>query len=250
MIFIILVITIPIIIKVIWVMCATYGHGKLDKEEKEIIRRAKYLLSKVVTSPEQLFNEMPNGIGTQFQGEWALYTCSMTSAAMANIAMLFPHHRDMAIKNIERIIDIALSTKIREYDSVSWHEDPLVSLKGNNSHMSYLSHITWMMGRFKQIGGGDKYDFLYHAICEAMHRRMLLSPSLNLETYPNENIYLPDSWWLLSRSQTIQNYITGNINLLLTNGWKEQKQNGQTRKQDYWLRFYPKIIIALPLYCP
>lgn len=58
--------------------------------------------------------------------------------------------------------------------------------------MSYLSHIAWMMGRFKQIGGGDKYDFLYHAICEAMHRRMLLSPSLNLETYPNENIYLPD----------------------------------------------------------
>lgn len=192
MIFIILVITIPIIIKVIWVMCATYGHGKLDKEEKEIIRRAKYLLSKVVTSPEQLFNEMPNGIGTQFQGEWALYTCSMTSAAMANIAILFPHHRDMAIKNIERIIDIALSTKIREYDSVSWHEDPLVSLKGDNSHMSYLSHIAWMMGRLKQIGGGDKYDFLYHAVCEAMHRRMLLSPSLNLETYPNENIYLPD----------------------------------------------------------
>lgn len=53
MIFIILVITIPVIIKVIWVMCATYGHGKFDKEEKEIIRRAKYLLSKVVTSPWQ-----------------------------------------------------------------------------------------------------------------------------------------------------------------------------------------------------
>lgn len=173
-------------------MCATYGHGNLDKEEKEIIRRAKYLISKVATSPEQLFNEMPRGIGTQFQGEWALYSCSMTSIALTNIAILFPQHRDMAIKNMEQIIEIALSSKIREYDSVRWHEDPLASLNGNNSHMSYLSHIAWMMGKYKQIGGNDKYDFLYHPVCEAMHRRMLLSPSLNLETYPNENIYLPD----------------------------------------------------------
>lgn len=189
---VLLLISIPIVMKMTWVVCATYGHGYLGEEEKEIIRRAKYLLSKVATSPEQLFNEMPKGIGTKFQGEWALYSCSMTSVALANIAILFPKHKDIAIKNMERIIDIALSSKIREYDSVSWHEDPLASLKGDNSHMSYLSHIAWMMGRYKQIGGGDKYDFLYHPICETMHRRMLLSPSLNLETYPNENIYIPD----------------------------------------------------------
>ena len=60
-------------------MCATYGHGNLDKEEKEIIRRAKYLISKVATSPEQLFNEMPRGIGTQFQGEWAIVLAMRTS---------------------------------------------------------------------------------------------------------------------------------------------------------------------------
>jgi len=186
-----IVISIPIVVKMIWVICATWGQGNLDKEENEIIRRANYLLSKVATSPEQLFNEMPKDIGTQFQGEWALYSCSMTSVALANIAILFPHQKGMAIENMERIIDIALSSKIREYDRVAWQEDPLASLKGENSHMSYLSHIAWMMGRYIQIGG-DKYDNIYHPICEAMHRRMLLSPSLNLETYPNENIYLPD----------------------------------------------------------
>lgn len=182
----------PIIIKVIWVLSATYRQGRLKKEEKEIIRRANYLISKVATEPEQLFNEMPRSIGSQFQGEWALYSCSMTSIALANIATLYPKRRDMAISNIEKIIDIVLSPKIREYDKVRWHEDPLTSLSGNKSHMSYLSHLAWIIGRYKQIGGGDKYDMVYHPICEAMHRRMLQSPSLNLPTYPYENIYIPD----------------------------------------------------------
>lgn len=182
----------PIIIKLIWVEWATYGHGIILKEEKEIIRRAHFLVSKVATDPEQLFNEMPSSIGSHFQGEWALYSCSMTSVALANIAILFPSYREMALKNMERIIDIALSTKIREYDRRRWHEDPIASINGDNSHMSYLSHLAWMMGRFKQIGGNDKYDALYHSFCEAMHCRMLLSPSFNLLTYPNECVYVPD----------------------------------------------------------
>jgi hypothetical protein len=49
-----------------------------------------------------------------------------------------------------------------------------------------------MIGRFKQIGGSNKYDSLYHSICEALHRRMLQSSSLNLPTYSGESIYVPD----------------------------------------------------------
>lgn len=186
------IIILPFFIKVIWVLIATCGQGRVEKEEKEIVRRANYLISKVVTSPEQLFNEMPKDIGSQFQGEWAIYTCSMTSIALANMATLYPERREMAKANMERIIDIALSPKIREYDRARWHEDPLSSLNGDNSHMSYLSLLAWMMGRYKQIGGGSKFDILYHPICEALHRRMLQSPSLNLLTYPGDNIYLPD----------------------------------------------------------
>ena len=181
----------PIILKVLWVISQTFRHGSLDKEKNEIIRRANYLVSKV-RDPEQLFNEMPNWFGPQFQGEWALYTCSMTTIALANIANLYPEKRDMAIKHIERIIDITLSSKIREYDRERWDEDPLESLDGNKSHMSYLSHLAWMIGRFKQIGGSNKYDSLYHLVCDALHRRMLQSPYLNLPTYPPECIYVPD----------------------------------------------------------
>ena len=178
--------------KGIWVKCATSGHGSFDGEKKEIIRRANYLTAKVATSPQQLLNEMPSGIGTQFQGEWALYTCSMTSAALANIAFLYPQNQELSIKFIGQIIDIAMSEEIREYDRLRWKEDPMDGIYGSQSHISYYSHLAWMISRYKQIGGDGKYDDLYHSLCDAMNRRIRQSKSLNLPTYPGEYIYIPD----------------------------------------------------------
>ena len=178
--------------KGMWVRCSTSGHGSFDGEKKEIIRRANYLTAKVATSPQQLLNEMPSGIGTQFQGEWALYTCSMTSAALANIAFLYPQNQELSIKFIGQIIDIAMSEEIREYDRLRWKEDPMDGIYGSLSHISYYSHLAWMISRYKQIGGDSKYDDLYHSLCDAMNRRIRQSKSLNLPTYPGEYIYIPD----------------------------------------------------------
>ena len=179
-------------VKACWVKCATTGLGSFEGEKKEIVRRANYLTAKVVSSPQQLLDEMPNGIGTQFQGEWALYTCSMTSAALANIAMLYPQNKETAIKFIGQIIDIAMSEEIREYDKLRWGEDPMDGIYGNLSHISYYSHLAWMISRYKQIGGNGKYDGLYHTLCRSMNRRIRQSSILNLSTYPGESIYIPD----------------------------------------------------------
>ena len=186
------IIILLVVAKGIWVKCATSGHGSFDGEKKEIIRRANYLTAKVATSPQQLLNEMPSGIGTQFQGEWALYTCSMTSAALANIAILYPQNKELSIKFIGQIIDIAMSEEIREYDRLRWKEDPMDGIYGSLSHISYYSHLAWMISRYKQIGGDSKYDDLYHSLCDAMNRRIRQSKSLNLPTYPGEYIYIPD----------------------------------------------------------
>ena len=179
-------------VKCCWVKCATSEHGSFEGEKEEIIHRANYLISKVATSPQKLMDEMPSGIGEQFQGEWALYTCSMTAAALANIAQIYPENKELSIKYINQIIDIAKSQEIREYDRARWNENPLGSLNGNRSHVSYLSHLAWMIGNYKKIGGDDKYDELYDSLCEAMNRRMLQRPSLCLPTYPEEYIYVPD----------------------------------------------------------
>ena len=192
MVIICLIVAALITIKVIWVVSATIGYGSFEGERKEIVHRANYLTSMVCTSPQDLLNKMPSGIGAQFQGEWALYTCSMTSAALANIAVLYPQNKELSIKFIGQIIDIAMSEEIREYDRLRWREDPMDGIYGNLSHISYYSHLAWMISRYKQIGGDGKYDDLYHSLCKAMNRRIRQSKSLNLPTYPGEYIYIPD----------------------------------------------------------
>ena len=192
MIIILFSITLLFVVKVIWVRCAASGLGSFDGEKKDIILRANYLTSKVATSPQELLDEMTSGIGAQFQGEWALYSCSMTTAALANIAILYPQNKELSIKFIAQIIDIALSPEIREYDAYSWMEDPMEGVYGDLSHISYYSHIAWMISRYKQIGGGNKFDDIYHSLCKAMNRRILQCPYLNLPTYPDGYIYIPD----------------------------------------------------------
>ena len=186
------IISVLIVVKVVWVKCAISGYGSFETERKDIIRRANYLTSKVATTPQKLLDEMPSGIGEQFQGEWAIYSCSMTCAALANIAILYPGNKELSIKYIREIIDIALSEEIKEYDKMRWGEDPMDGIYSNRSHISYYSHVAWMISRYKQIGGDNKYDGLYHSLCKAMNKRICQSPIFNAPTYPGECIYIPD----------------------------------------------------------
>ncbi len=181
-----------IVAKIFWVIYMTYRNGNYTKEKKELIRRANYLISKVATTPQQVLSSAPTCIGSQFQGEWAIYSCSMTCKALANIATLYPDFKEVAIKHIPTIIDIALSDTIRAYDTKRWGEDALQGIGGNKSHLSYYSHVAWMIGEFKRIGGNGQYDEIYHKLCKAMNRRIINSPILNLPTYPYESIYIPD----------------------------------------------------------
>lgn len=185
-----LIILLPILIKTLWVLCKTWKHGSFKKEEKEIIKRANYLISKVSTSPKILMDIMPKQIPEQFQGEWAIYSCSMTCKALANIATLYPKNNFK--EQISKIINIAMSEEIRKYDTDRWHEDPFIGLSGNNSHLSYYSHLAWMIGEYKLKYNDTKFDTLYHSLCEAMSRRISNSPVLNIQTYPHEQIYIPD----------------------------------------------------------
>lgn len=181
-----------ILCKVIWVRCATKNIGSFETEKADILRRRAYLLDKVITEPQKLIDMFPPGIGEQFQGEWALYTCSMLSASLVNIAKFYPETKEQSITAIDSLIQMVMSPELRRYDLLRWGEDPLESLDGENSHVSYLSLLAWMIAGYKKLGGGNKYDELQRSLCGAMNRRLLDSPHLNLETYPDEPIYVPD----------------------------------------------------------
>ena len=176
-------------LSVIWV-CKE--HGSAVSEKDDIIERRNYLVDKLVASPEDVLDGMPLAIGEQFQGEWALYSCSMLSAALVNISNLYPETKEENISHVDSLISIVLSPEIRHYDTMRWNEDPLQSLDGNSSHVSYLSHLAWMICGYREISGDRKYDELLTTLCETMNRRILKSESMNLPTYPGEPIYVPD----------------------------------------------------------
>lgn len=168
------------------------GIGSFETEKEDILCRRNYLSRKILVEPETLISEMPSILGDQFCGEWALYSCSMFAAALVDISRLYPETREESVATIDSLISIAMSPELRKYDADRWGEDPLESLSGDNSHISYLSHLAWIIGNYKAVGGGKEYDRLYHSLCSTMNRRILDSPAMNLETYPGEYSYVPD----------------------------------------------------------
>lgn len=186
------VIVVFVVLKWLWVTISTMGHGTFEGEKTEILRRRNYLTNKLLVSPEEVLNEMPGGIGSQFQGEWAMYSCSMLSAALTNISILYPDEREKSVEQIDKLIEIVMSPEVRKYDAARWDEDPLESWDSEKSHMSYLSILAWMISGYKTAGGDDKYDDLYYKLCSTLNWRMKESPTLNLQTYPNEAVYVPD----------------------------------------------------------
>lgn len=179
--------------KIASVSFGMYGIGTFDGEENDILRRRNFLIEKLATTPQMVMGEMPGGMDAQFQGEWAMYSCSMFAAALTNIAKIYPEQKNVSLEYVDKLIEIVMSSEIREYDRKRWWgEDALESLGGNHSHVSYLSILAWMMGEYKELGGDGKYDELYDEICYTLNRRMLDAESLNLPTYPDEPIYVPD----------------------------------------------------------
>ena len=181
-----------IILKSFCVSYISKKHGSIESEKEDILERRNYLVDKLVTTPRKVLDEMPVGIGTQFQGEWALYSCSMLSAALVNISHLYPETKEENVQHIDSLIQIVISPEMRYYDTMRWNEDPLESLHGDNSHVSYLSHLAWMICGYKEMGGSNKYDQLLASLCETMNHRIVLSKGFNLPTYPGESIYIPD----------------------------------------------------------
>ena len=168
------------------------SRGGVEAEHADIIARRDYLQGKLLTSPKQVIDLMPSIVGEQFQGEWALYSCSMFSASLVNISELYPETCDENLHTIEQLIEIVASPELRRYDAMRWGEDPLESLDGDKSHISYLSHLAWMICGYKQAGGDGRYDELLVSLCATMNRRILNSEGMNLQTYPGELVYVPD----------------------------------------------------------
>ena len=133
----VLVLVLGKIVSVSFGMC---GIGTFGGERNDILRRRNYLIGKLVTTPQKVIEEMPGGMDEQFQGEWAMYSCSMFAVALTNIARIYPEQKEVSLGYVGKLIEIVMSLEIREYDRKRWWgEDALASLEGNHSHVSLKS---------------------------------------------------------------------------------------------------------------
>lgn len=163
-----------------------------DEEKRDLTERADWLLSKVLVDPNKLIESMPTVIGRQYQGQWAIYACAMTAVALCNMIRLYPDLRAKYMPRIPELIDMLMTDEIKYYDTMQWREDALKSLDGNKSHMTYLSLLSWAISSYELAGGDGRYSELLKRMCDALARRMLKSRDLNLPSFPNGIVFLPD----------------------------------------------------------
>ena len=158
----------------------------------DLSSRRDYLLARVL-DPEFGPSSMPELIGPQFQGEWALVTLSMTAMGLANDAFNNSAFEQKARVSIEKIVRLMLLPKIREFDTKLWKEDALSSLSSPKGHIGYLGHLNIALGCYAIMGGKDADLLLLHKdISHALSRKLEFNENLLLDTYPGE-IYIPDN---------------------------------------------------------
>jgi len=204
--------------------------GTFETEKEDIIKRCNYLKEQLCVTPSEVLNAMPSGIGSQFQGEWALYSCSMYAKSLVNIAKLYPEMEGYSMEIIDKLIENVLSHELRRYDKERWGEDPIYGINGEQSHISYYSHLAWMIGGFKSVNGGSKYDSVYHELCAAMNNRIKNSPILNVKTYPGESVYVPDMLVAIVALKEYSDRYNGKYNETV-NAWKQIMKGRFTDKK-------------------
>lgn len=183
-------------------LLSNMGNGKTTasaecpawvSERQDILERADWLAHKVIVSPAELLKEMPAELGKNFGGQWAIYSCAMFNAALANICRIYPDQKEKCLERMGQLIEIVNTPEIRRYDTISWHEDAMNHLEGEKSHLSYLSLLAWMISDYMLAGDDcNTYDDLYERCCEALNRRMLKSHDLNIPTFSNGIVFIPD----------------------------------------------------------
>lgn len=68
--------------------------------------------------------------------------------------------------------------KLHRHNCIRWREDQHESPDGDTGHISYLSHLAWLIASYKQIGGDSRYDQLFLSLCATINRRLLADIAL------------------------------------------------------------------------
>jgi hypothetical protein len=218
-----LILLLLFVLKCAWTVIMYESGGSIigGENKSELLARKAFLVDRVIAKTAGTA-DMPSHLGAQFQGEWALVTYSMLSAALTNIAHRYPETQQQALQYSRLLIERTLAEDTRRFDTARWGEDPLDSLDGPNGHIGYLGHLNWMLSAYRYLGGTD-YKDLFRDVSYALARRMKENNYKCLETYPNELRYSADNLVVVAALANYSRLNSGELDDVVQNWLKEAK---------------------------
>ena len=206
-----------------------------EREREELVARARWLCQEVIVSPDALIKKMPRELGRFYGGQWAIYSCCYAAVALANISRIYPDLKEKILPKIEKLIELTNTPVVRYYDTMRWKEDAMDGIDGPNDHMTYLSLLAWTITHYKFAGGDSRFDCLLDACCQSLHRNMLASPDLNLRSFPNTPIFLPDMLYTIAALHNYELLYDNGLYRATLNHWMEKAQTVWLNKKTQLL---------------
>lgn len=126
--------------------------------------------------------------GDRFAGEWALVTHQMTAMGLAQLCLTHPELRARYAPLATSAALKSLFPEMRDFGTRAWRgEDALQSLGGDHGH-AYLGYAALAVGMARLVDPAFPAQATagHDALIAAFERRLLVSDSGLIETYPNE----------------------------------------------------------------
>src|SRR5215472_8364707 len=120
---VVLLLLVLLCVKTPWVWhYSLAGRDLLDgAAEQDLLARRRWLVRNVATESFSV-QQMPAFFPRVMQQEWAIGTLSMTSAALANLAFLYPETRQESKDAIAKMIERLLRDDLASYENYWWGE--------------------------------------------------------------------------------------------------------------------------------
>lgn len=156
----------------------------------------------------------------QFDGEWLFGTYQMAMLGLGQAALEHPEWRSQHVALMNRCVERLLSPEVRAFDREMWRNDPLDTLQTNAHHAAFLGYFNIALGLLRQLDPQTPHAALHNRITATLVRRIEASPTLLLQSYPNE-VYPVDNCAVIG-SIGLDSRVTGTDRRALLERWSAQ----------------------------
>ncbi|MEV0295947.1 hypothetical protein [Nocardia sp. NPDC050710] len=150
--------------------------------------RVRGLAEEMVAFETEDDHRRATGAGETLAGMWGLLAHQMTALGLAQVCLEHPEWRGRYAPIMTRAAAKSLLPEMRAEFTAAWHgQDGLADLDSPNGH-AYLSYPALALGMARLVDPAFPPDlaFQHDALITSYERRLLVSPTGLLDTFPGE----------------------------------------------------------------